>query len=69
MDINLPMPMRRSVASLFRGRGYQLTQIELTAIRWLRRGAEVICSSRGIGRPALLLMALINSFELALMGT
>lgn len=46
MDINLPMPMRRSVPCLFRGRSFQITQIELTAIRWFRRGAEVICSNR-----------------------
>jgi hypothetical protein len=43
MDINLPMPMRRSSERRFRG--FQLTQIELTGIRWFRRGAEAICSS------------------------
>ncbi|WFU58437.1 hypothetical protein QA639_13460 [Bradyrhizobium pachyrhizi] len=49
MDINLPMPMRRSSGCRFRGRGFQFTQIELTGIRWFRRGAEVICSSVSAG--------------------
>ncbi|MFQ3454875.1 hypothetical protein PMN64_16455 [Bradyrhizobium sp. UFLA01-814] len=45
MDINLPMPMRRSNGCRVRGRGFQFTQIELTGISWFRRGAEAICSS------------------------
>ncbi|WFU34390.1 hypothetical protein QA635_08220 [Bradyrhizobium brasilense] len=45
MDINLPMPTHRSSECRFRGRGFQLTQIELTGISWFRRAAEAICSS------------------------
>ncbi|WP_225646006.1 hypothetical protein [Bradyrhizobium australafricanum] len=51
MDINLPMPMRRSSECRFRGRGFQFTQIEFTGISWFRRGAEAICSSVISGRP------------------